>query len=168
MEDKGDRTNVPVAPAFSKRRGTLKPKKGLIFALLAVVLVASGMFYWSRSCDPHAPPVVVVRACRDVTAGNHRITADFGTQFDVPEKVFSVSARTHDMAPERFYVITLRNSAANPSMLIIAHDVGVWKDLDNTPPVFSRSIKKESILGAIGRSVGMDHWGYLKNGARWR
>lgn len=160
-EDGGSGPSVPL----SKPRGALK---WFIFASAAVLLASSAAFYLSRPRDPHAPSLVVVRACRDAAPGTRRIIADFGTQFDVSENAFSISAATHDMAPERFYVITLKNSAANPHMMIIAHDAGVWEDLKNTSRVFSRPVKKENILGSIGYSVGTDRWGYLEGGARWR
>lgn len=85
----------------------------MILAFLGVVLVSSVAYYLLLIRDPHAPPTIVVSACRDVAPGMRRITSDFGTQFDVSEKAFTVNAGTMDMPTGKFYVVTLRDSAAN-------------------------------------------------------
>jgi hypothetical protein len=141
-----------------------KPIKLLIFVSIAIVLISFVLFYWFRMRDPHAPAVVVVSACRDVLPNARRIKADFGTQFDVSEKAFSVKDGLQDMPPGKFYVITAKNSAAE---VIIAHDDGVWEDLKKGPRTFSRRVKDPN-QGTNGKSVGTDLWGYLESGERWR
>lgn len=141
----------------------LKPKS-LILGLIAIVLISSIAFYLFRTRDQHAPAAVVVSACRDLGPNTRRIKSDFGTQFDVSEKAFSVKSVVHDMAPGKFYVITSRNSAAE---VIIAHDDGVWEDLKKGPRTFSRRVKDPN-RASNGHSVGIDRWGYLESGERSR
>lgn len=143
----------------------LRLPRWLIPAVVGVVLVSSVVFYLFLMRDPHAPTAIVISACRDVAPGMRRISADFGTHFDVSEKTLAVDARIQDMPPGRFYVVTLGDSAAD---MVIGHDDGIWGDLKNTFPVFSRHIKERNIRTAKGRSVGTDRWGYLKSGERWR
>lgn len=142
-----------------------KLPKWIIPAVTGVVLVSSIVFYLLLMRDPHAPPAIVVSACGEVAAGMRRITSDFGTQFDVSEKTFTINVGTQDMPPGRFYVVTLRDSATNT---VMGHDDGIWEDFKNTFPTFSRHIKERNVRAANERSVGRDRWGYLKSGARWR
>jgi hypothetical protein len=160
-----DGSEVPVlSPNRAKLFARKSPKWAVLLVLVGLALFAV-VIYLFRVCDPYPPTEVVVSACREPAQGMHRITSDFGTHFDVPEKLFTVTAATHDMPPERFYMLRVKDSAAT---MVIAHDVGMWVDLKKAFPVFSRHIEERAVRAANQRSLGTDHWGYLKGGERWR
>jgi hypothetical protein len=165
MEDLSSENKVPISPTYTKQKVMSKLPKWLLPTLAGVILFSSVVFYLSLMRDPHAPTAIVVSACRDVAPGMRRVSSDFGTQFDLSEKAFAVNIGIQDMPPGKFYTVKLRDSGAS---LVIWHDDGVWGDLKNTFPVFSRHIKERNIPGAKERSVGTDRWGYLKSGERWR
>jgi len=127
--------------------------------------LATLLFYFSVLRDHHAPKPVVFSECHGLATDTRRIVSDAGTVFDVPESTFAVSARSQDMPPGTFYVVTLRGSAAN---LVIGHDDGIWPDLRATSPTFSRRVAGRDMRTTKERSVGTDRWGYLKGGMRWR
>jgi hypothetical protein len=95
----------------------------------------------------------------------HRITSDFGIQFDAPEKPFTVHGGLRDMPPGTLYVVQLKDSDAN---VMVWRDDDVFKDLKFAYPVFSEHMEERNVRDATGRIFGTDRWGYLQSGERWR
>lgn len=148
-----------------KRKFALKFPKQPVLTVLAALILCAVAIYSFLVRDPHPPGDIVISTCRDLAPGIRRITSDFGIHFDVSERAFTVNAATNDMPPERFYVLRLKDSAA---VMVIAHDDGIWDDLKNAFPVFSRRIEERTIRTANRRSIGTDHRAYLRSGERWR
>jgi hypothetical protein len=107
----------------------------------------------------------VLSICQAVAPGKHRIRADFGTQFDVPEVKFSVKLGVRDMPGGELYTVTLRERA---EYLMVWHDDDVFNELKNAFPVFSRHVGEDDVRTREGRIVGKDRWGNLNDGERWR
>jgi hypothetical protein len=133
--------------------------------VLLGVLVCAISFYFFSVRDRQAPSAISVLPCRNPNPDVRRIRSDFGATFDIPEKNFNVRAATQDMPPGHFYVVTLKNSSAK---MLIAHNDGIWPDLKNAFPVFSRQVESRTIQTVGKHSIGTDHWGYLNSGERWR
>jgi hypothetical protein len=134
-------------------------------ALLLAILVCAIGFYFFSITDRHAPAAISVLPCRNANPGVRRVRSDFGTTFDIPENDFNVRTATQDMPPGRFYVVTLKNSSAD---MLIAHKDGIWPDLKNAFPIFSRRVESRKVQTVGKHSIGTDHWGYLNSGERWR
>ncbi len=147
------------------QRFTARLPRWVIPSVVGAVLISFVAIYFCFMRDPHAPTAIVVTACHDMAPGMRRITADFGTGFDVPEKTFSIHAGVQDMPPERAYTVTLRGSTG---YIAISHDDADLKVLKDNLPVFSRRVKAKNNGTGKERSVGTDRWGYRKSGERWR
>jgi hypothetical protein len=131
---------------------------------VGLVLICSIVFYLVRIRTSHAPIAIVVSACRDLDPGVRRIRADFGTQFDISETAFVVKSGVQDMPPGVNYSVIPKDSTAR--LVITSNDT--WKEVEDAFPAFSEDLHERNIRGANGRSVGMDRWGSLKSGERWR
>lgn len=91
--------------------------------------------------------------------------ADFGIQFDVTEKEFTIDSGVRDMPAGTLYVVKLRSSDAN---LLIWHDDEIFRNLKSAWPVFSKHFEERKIRSRSGQIFGTDRWGYLNSGMRWR
>jgi hypothetical protein len=125
--------------------------KGVALLLLAGIGISTYLLFREK----FSPRGIVVSTCNGT---NRRISTDFGTQFALSENGFSIKTITRDMPPGRFYIVSLSDT-----FMVIGRDDGIWPDLKNTFPSFSRPIKKSG-----GGVAGTDHWGYRANGLRWR
>jgi hypothetical protein len=134
-------------------------------AVVGAALVPSVLVYLFLVRTPHPPPALVMAACRDAVSGTHRIDSDFGTQFDVSEKDFTVRSGERDMPPGRLYVVTPKGRSTK---IVIWHDDGIFNDLKITFPVFSEHVEERDVRIGTGRRVGTDRWGYLESRERWR
>jgi hypothetical protein len=144
----------------------LLPKllKWLGATAVGLLLICSIVFYLVRIRASHAPTAIIVSACGDLGPGVRRIRADFGTQFDISETAFLVKSGVQDMPLGVNYSVILKDSTAR--LVITSNDT--WKEVEDAFPVFSEDLHERNIRGANGRSVGMDRWGSLKSGERWR
>jgi hypothetical protein len=142
---------------------------GPLVRVIATLVLCAWLTSLLLSCSSQnsdAPQPVSVTVCSSPTADEQRIKADFGIHFDVPEKVFTVDAGIRDMPPGTLFVVKLREGEAR--MVIWHHDDGVFRDLENAYPMFSKHSEKRIIRDTAGRSFGTDRWGYLHTGERWR
>jgi hypothetical protein len=136
---------------------------------LLVVAFASCLVCLIFSCsrqvtDP--PQAVVVSACADTIAGNHRLAAEFGLQFDAPEDRFRVKKGQRDMPPGLAYAVT--PNGYTDAKLVISGDDGDFRELELAYPTFSKQVGERTMRDAKGRNFGSDRWGYLQSGERWR
>jgi len=140
----------------------------MISRLLAVAFpscLVCLLFSCSRQVtDP--PRAVAVSPCADTIAGAHRLAGNFGLRFDVPEDRFRIKNGQRDMPPERLYVVTPNGHA--DAKLVVSPDPGDFRDLEVAYPTFSQHVGERTMRDAEGRSFGMDRWGYLQSGERWR
>jgi hypothetical protein len=117
------------------------------------------LFSCSRQVtDP--PRAVAVSACANTIAGAHRLAANFGLRFDVPEDRFTVKKGQRDMPPEMLYVVTSNGHA--DAKLVVSRDAGDFRDLEVAYPTFSQHVGERTMRDAEGRSFGTDRWGYLQ------
>jgi hypothetical protein len=167
----GATANGRAAPSFTPfatQNSWQRSPRSLVSIVLAVFLVSSCAIYWSLWYSRHAtnpPQAIAISVCPDVTYGVHRITSDFGIQFDAPEKPFTVHGGLRDMPPGTLYVVQLKDSDAN---VMVWRDDDVFKDLKFAYPVFSEHMEERNVRDATGRIFGTDRWGYLQSGERWR
>jgi len=142
----------------------------IVFAAGALALLFGMICFfawrrWLRSVAGPAPAAIVVSSCHAEVPDVRRIKADFGIVFDVPLEAFAVRDSPRDMPPGRMYLIKPHNLNAE---LVIWHDDEVFQDLRESYPVFSDHVESRAIRTTRGQPVGMDHWGYLHSGERWR
>ena len=147
--------------AIEGKPSKMRPWTSYVVVLLGVLVCAIGFYF----ADRHTPAAISVLPCRNPDSDVRRVRSDFGATFDIPEKDFNIRTATQDMPPGRFYVITLKNSSVN---LLIAHNDGIWPDLKNAFPIFSRRVEARKIQTVDKHAIGTDHWGYLNSGQRWR
>lgn len=147
------------------RRFMASLPKWVIPGVAGALLISFAAVYFFLTRDRHAPPAIVVSACRDVAPGVHRIAASYGTHFDVSEKAFAVHSGVQDMPPGRVFIISSRDTTAK--IMIVPNDDS-WRALKNNLPAFSRPVKERNVRTGKESSFGVDHWGYLKSGERWR
>lgn len=133
----------------------------IVIAALCAILIVT--FQYSHKKNP--PQAITISACRDVASGTRRIKSDFGIRFDVPEKAFTVHAGLRDMPGGTLYVITLRGTDAK---MVVWRDDEVFRDLKIAYPAFSKHVETRRLRDEQGHSFGIDKWGYLQNGERWR
>jgi hypothetical protein len=167
MEDVTSGGTAAIPPPFARQK-LLKSPKWVVPTVLGVILVSSVAIYLlslRSSRVPSVPPAIVVLACPDLAPGVRRITSDFGTRFDVSDKVFTVHAGARDMPPGMLYVVKLKHADAN---IVVWRDDDVFRDLKTAFPVFSEHVEERNIRTSKERLVGTDRWGYLKSGERWR
>jgi hypothetical protein len=141
-----------------------KLPRWLIFTALVAALVSSFPIYLILKRAPNRPSRIVLSACPAVAPGVRRIDSDFGTQFDVSEKDFTVHSEMRDMPPGTLYVVVPMNLRAN---IVIWRDDEIFNDLKSTLPIFSERNEERDIRTSEGSLVGEERWGYL-NGERWR
>jgi len=165
MENVSSGSKVSMPAPHNKQNHRLNLPKWLILALVGVAVFSSVVLYLLFKRDLHAPPAIVVSSCGDAPAGVRRMTVGYGTQIDAPEDAFVVKSGLQDMPPGRIHTVTLKNSTAN---IAILPDDGSWKELKDALPVFSRRIYARGTHSGKERAVGMDRWGYRKEGERWR
>jgi hypothetical protein len=151
----------------TKRTFSRKSLVWFVLVIVSAVLVSTvlAVVHFLRVRAPSQPPAVVLTLCQTAHRGTHRISADFGTQFDAPEARFTVHGRLRDMPPGTLYTVTPKNGATK---LIIWRDDDIFRELKNAAPVFSKVVKQRDIHNSGGALVGRDRWGYLKDGERWR
>jgi hypothetical protein len=134
-----------------------------LFAVACAFSLVCLLFSCSRQVtDP--PRTVTVSVCQGSVPAAHRFTAEFGLGFDAPENVFAVKKVQRDMPPE-LYVVTL-NGHAKAKLMISADDD--FRDLEVAYPTFSKNVEERIVQDSKGHNFGMDRWGYLQNGERWR
>ena len=141
---------------------------GPLVRVIAALVLCSWLASLLLSCSSqisNPPKLVSVAVCSDLNPDKHRIAGDFGVQFDAPKKVFTVHAGIRDMPPGTLYVVKLRDGDAH---IVIWRDDSVFRDLKNAYPIFSKHIEERTVRDTTGRSLGMDQWGYLQTGERWR
>jgi hypothetical protein len=165
----GDMVNGTLGPKSTQlAKQTTLQSKWPVFVVAMVLFISASAFY-PRLLRPHhitnSPPIIAISLCPDVPSGMHRISSDFGIQFDAPEKAFTVHAALQDMPPGTVYVVKLRDSKTN---MVISGDDVTFRNLETAYPVFSEHVEERNIRGATGRSFGTDRWGYLQSGERWR
>jgi hypothetical protein len=142
-----------------------KLPRWLIPTVVGAALVSLVLIYLFMMRAPQPPPVLALAACRGIAPRMRRIHSDFGTQFDVPEKDFTVHSGMRDMPPGTLHVVTLKDRSTN---IVIWHDDDIFNELKSAFPVFSEHVEERDVRTPIGRLVGKDRWGYLKSGERWR
>src|ERR1700730_1758522 len=164
MDDQTTGSAAPIRASGKKHKLLPKMLNWLGVTVVGLVLISSIVFYLVRIRASYAPTAIVVSACGELGLGVRRIRADFGTQFDISETVFLVKSGVQDMPPGINYSVILKDSTAR--LVITSNDT--WKEVDDAFPIFSEDLHERDIRGANGRSVGMDRWGSLKSGERWR
>ena len=134
----------------------------IIVSALGLVLIFSVLLYLFCKNIPYPPRAVVLSVCRSSTNGVRRIQANFGTQFDVSQSLFTVEAGMRDMPPGTLYVVTLKNGRNN---MVVWQNDEIFSELKSgvSNPVGERQIRSTN-----GIIVGEDRWGYLNDGDRWR
>jgi hypothetical protein len=143
-------------------------------SIVGITLVLAGAVYVAvrRSVSLQLPPSISVSVCPDTSPATYRVgsksTGAFpGIQFNVPESNFAVQSHARDMPPETVYLVV--SHAGNASMeLAKGGRVTFEKDVDSSFPVFSAHVGERDVRTSAGLVIGKDHWGYLKNGDRWR
>lgn len=143
----------------------LKLPRWLIPAVLGAVIVSSVPIYLFLMRAPQPPPALVPSACRGIAPGMRRIDSDFGTQFDVSERDFTVHSGIRDIPPGTLFVVTLKDRTTK---MVIWHDDSIFNELKSAFPVFSEHVEERDVRTPKGRRVGTDRWGYLDSGERWR
>jgi hypothetical protein len=157
--------NPKVVVANMEQTLSRKIARWLIPALGVAALLACVSVYFFLMRTPHPPPALVLAACRDLPPGTHRINADFGTQFDVREKDFTIRSGMRDLPPGILHSVRLKDGTAS---MVIWHDDDIFNELKSAFPVFSEHVKERHVNTPQGSSVGKDRWGYLSSGERWR
>jgi hypothetical protein len=136
----------------------------VLLATIGIVVTSVSM-HLSLMGSAQPPPPIVVSECRGAASGTRRINSDFGTQFDVSEKDFTVHSGTSDIPPGIGYVVRIKNRKTN---LMIWRDGIAFVELKSAFPIISEHVEVRVIRTPKGRAVGEDHWGYLKSGEHWR
>jgi hypothetical protein len=143
--------------------------KTTVIRTLAIIALLVGTMllgaYWFFTRDPRPPAVATIHRCAGFASETQGIKAPYGIRFSVSEKAFAIRSFSSDMPPEKDYAITLKGADAE---MIVAHDDGIWPDLRDTSPIFSRRVADRSSRSIWARAAGKDTWGYLKSGERWR
>jgi hypothetical protein len=137
--------------------------RGWIWAVTgAVALISAGVV-----CSFHVQPLptlVVVSTCANVRSGLSRVTGDFGTQFDVPDRL-RIQTEIRDMPPGKLHVITLEQ---RDGRMVLWRDDDIFHELKDAFPALSKRVVVRDVSAPDGRVVGKDHWGYLKRREYWR
>ena len=142
--------------------------KWLVAIVLTLVVASFFGIYLFLALSPRVanpPQAFAISACPDAAPGVYRIRSDFGIQFDVPERAFTVHAGLRDMPPLTLYMVKLEDAGAN---IVVSGDDDDFRDLKIAYPVFSKHTEERNIRDATGRIFGTDRWGYLQSGERWR
>lgn len=142
-------------------------RKFLVWSVIVSVVLVSTVLavYLLHAHVRSQPPAVVLTQCQAVPRGTRRISADFGTQFDVPESKFKIQRGLRDMPPGVMYTVTPNNGATT---LTIWRGDDSFRELKVTFPVFSEVVEQSEVHNSGGALVGRDRWGYLEDGERWR
>lgn len=110
--------------------------------------------------------MLVVPTCGTVRPGRKRVGwSSYGLQFEVPMTDVSISGGRPDVDYVR-YVIEPKLGEANLEIWLGPSAIGIDPDAE----MFMKSVRFEqrNVVSADGRTMGMDSWGTLRNGARWR
>jgi len=171
MGETADGRGGPIAVPIAEQPSLQRSPKWLVSAVLAAVPISFFAIYLFLSHSPHAtnpPQATTISVCPSVAPGVRRIRSDFGIRFDASEKAFTVHAGLQDMPPGTLYVVKLKDAEPNIPNIVVWRDDDVFRDLKSVYPVFSEHIDERNIRDATGRIFGIDRWGYLQSGERWR
>ncbi len=141
-------------------------KKWIIVATPVLLL---GVVYIQFRSDrkPRAPKVPVVSSCKELKPEMRRMGDQYGFQFDVFAKDFTVSEGTQD-APPFVHGFDLRPKNSTAVLEISFRDRPMESMTTDPARVFSDHVEKRNIFDDKGQPIGEDYWGYLKSGERWR
>jgi hypothetical protein len=133
--------------------------------IIANVVLCTVYFDWVTRKVPVAPKVPVVSACKELRPGMARIGEQQGFQFDVAAKDFVISEGTQDMPPfEHGFGLHSKDGGSGLGITFRHFET----PLVDPAPTFLEHTEKQNIVDYTGRVVGVDRWGYLSTGERWR
>lgn len=137
--------------------------------ITGILLLSVGVAYlqFRSHKKPISPTVPVVSSCKPLEPGMRRMGNQYGFQFDVLVKDFTIREGTTDAAPlVHGFDLKPKNSVSG---LDISFGGDTMESMAVDPArVFSSHVEQRSIFDDKGHMIGEDYWGYLNSGERWR